>query len=305
MIQRPRNDLILIKRVFPSFDEIEFINAGAQRLVYKIKDKGAVWVLKLVQLKQGNQDESEGKGVQRQIEGRLERELRIQREARTVNTMVHLGPHPVKRVLLAKLPYFSYTEQYLDGNDLRALIRDNVKPSFNELANLTLHILEAIGFLWQKRCVHRDIKPGNIMRIRGRKARYVLLDIGYALALSEDSLTKNGLIPGTLKYMSPEQLDVKRKRSLDLRSDIYSLGITVLEYACRRHPYIQDGDTTTNITRAILYTRCPTLKSQRNDLSSDFCSLVDTFVNKQPHLRPVRIGQVRQEISNLVKTHRR
>jgi len=305
MLQRPRNDLILIKRVFPSFDEIEFINAGAQRLVYKIKDKEAVWVLKLVQLKQGNQDESEGKGVQRQIEGRLERELRIQREAKTVNTMVHLGPHPVKRVLLAKLPYFSYTEQYLDGNDLRTLIRDNVKPSFNELANLTLHILEAIGFLWQKRCVHRDIKPGNIMRIRGRKARYVLLDIGYALALSEDSLTKNGLIPGTLKYMSPEQLDVKRKRGLDLRSDIYSLGITVLEYACGKHPYIQDGDATTNIIRAILYTRCPTLKSQRNDLSSDFCSLVDTFVNKQPHLRPARISQVRQEISNLVKTHRR
>lgn len=297
MIQRLQDNLI--RQSFSDFDEIRFVTAGAQKIVYKARQNDTFWALKLVPLSPGTEDESKAQEIQREIEARLEREIRIQRQA-TINSIVRLGPHPVREIYLNKVPHLYYTEEFLDGKDLRQLINEKFKPDLNELVNLSLSMLEAINFLCEKRCIHRDIKPGNIMKTSGKTTRFVLLDVGYALALGEVSLTKNAMIPGTIRYMSPEQLDVKRKRSLDFRSDLYSLGVTILEYACGKHPYVQEGDTITDVISAILHKKPLALNSQRNDLPQDFCVLVDRFLCKKRHLRPGKIQGICQKLSHVL-----
>lgn len=80
--------------------------------------------------------------------------------------------------------------------------------------------------------IHRDLKPGNIMR--DQHGRILVMDFGMARSLQSDSMTKTGAVLGTIEYMSPEQTMGSK---LDARSDLFALGLIFYELLTGKMPY--------------------------------------------------------------------
>ena len=124
--------------------------------------------------------------------------------------------------------YFYFVMEYVDGVNLRVLIRDH-KLEPEAALKIVPQICEALQFAHDEGIVHRDIKPENILV--DKKGRVKIADFGLAKLLgrpAEDlSLTGTGQLMGTLGYMAPEQL--QQAHSVDHRADIYSLGVVFYE----------------------------------------------------------------------------
>ena len=124
--------------------------------------------------------------------------------------------------------------EYVEGDPLDDLIRLKTGPIPEaRLKDLFGQILEGFVYAHGKRIVHRDVKPSNFLLTPEGKIK--MLDFGIAKLLEQDNrLTKTGTSMGTVLYMSPEQV---RGEDVDLRSDIYSLGVTLFHMATGQCPY--------------------------------------------------------------------
>lgn len=113
--------------------------------------------------------------------------------------------------------------EYVEGGMLKDRIQKGLSPK--QAINITRQIASALGYAHRQGFIHRDVKPANILFRDDNNA--VLSDFGIAKAC-EDSiqLTATGLAVGTIIYMSPEQA---QGRTLDGRSDLYSLGLVFYE----------------------------------------------------------------------------
>jgi eukaryotic-like serine/threonine-protein kinase len=98
-------------------------------------------------------------------------------------------------------------------------------------------VLEALGYAHQHGVIHRDIKPANMMLMPNGVVK--LMDFGIAKAAADRRLTITGTTMGSLYYMSPEQ--IKGMSTLDARSDLYSMGVSLYEIVTGKKPF--DGDS--------------------------------------------------------------
>jgi hypothetical protein len=123
---------------------------------------------------------------------------------------------------------------FIEGQDLRTLTKSRGPWPPQEAAAVVAQVAMALQAAHDKGIVHRDIKPHNVMlRPDGRA---FLLDFGIARAYGHgmETLTASGMLVGTPEYMSPEQID---SHTIDLRSDIYSLGVVLFELLVGRPPF--------------------------------------------------------------------
>ena len=127
------------------------------------------------------------------------------------------------------------TMEYVDGEDLRTLLRRHGKFSPQEAIKMVEQACRALDAAHSEGVIHRDLKPQNIMR--DRHGRIVVMDFGLARSLGESGLTQTGAIVGTLEYMSPEQA---LGAPLDQRSDIFSVGLIFYELLTGKAPYHAD-----------------------------------------------------------------
>jgi predicted Ser/Thr protein kinase len=131
--------------------------------------------------------------------------------------------------------FFYFVMEYVDGVNLRALIRDG-KLSPEQALRIVPQICDALQFAHDEGIVHRDIKPENILV--DKKGRVKIADFGLAKLLgraADDlSLTGTGQLMGTLGYMAPEQL--QEAHTVDHRADIYSLGVVFYEMLTGKLP---------------------------------------------------------------------
>src|SRR5262252_8163003 len=165
---------------------------------------------------------------------------RFQREARAASALNHpnictiyeVEEHNQQPVIVMEL---------LEGESLKEKIRKGPLAT-NELLEFGVQSSEALEAAHGKRIIHRDIKPGNIFIVDGRRVK--ILDFGLAKVissqlseneLSDETLTMQGIIPGTTAYMSPEQI---RGEEIDARSDLFSLGVVLYEMATAKKPFV-------------------------------------------------------------------
>lgn len=165
--------------------------------------------------------------------------------------------------------------EFLAGGDLTPFVTPTGQlMPIRELLRLASQMSLALQVIWNHRLVHRDIKPANIV-LDG--SRYVIVDFAFARHVDRSNVTAMGLSPGTPGYKSPEQ--ALGRRNLTIKSDVYSLGVTLYELACRRHPFNYNQSLMGQIGP-------PPLRQERNELPESFCRCVHEMMATLPFERP-------------------
>lgn len=159
---------------------------------------------------------------------------RFIREAKIVSRLVHPNIVTVYDVGVSNGHHFLSME-YVPGRDLRAL---RAKLNLRDVIGVIKDVALALDFANRKGCVHRDVKPENIM-LHDEGGRAVLMDFGIAkLSDVSSGMTQVGSTIGTPHYMSPEQA---RGKPVDGRSDIYSLGVVFFWLLLGHVPFSADS----------------------------------------------------------------
>lgn len=163
-------------------------------------------------------------------EGGAELEKRFQQEAKAAARCVHANIVTVFDFgTESTLPYI--VMEYVEGEELKSLLSRSDFISIKEAIQIILQVLSALEVAHQQGVVHRDIKPANI--ILCRDGRVKVSDFGVA-RLDTSDLTSAGFMIGTPNYMSPEGL---KGQVVDARSDLYSVGLLLMELLTRQKPY--------------------------------------------------------------------
>ncbi len=129
--------------------------------------------------------------------------------------------------------------ELVEGVTLKNYILKKGTLSYSEVLSITEQILLALEHAHQKGIVHRDIKPQNIMMLKNGSIK--VADFGIAKLPNAETVTMTDKAIGTVFYISPEQASGK---TIDRRSDIYSLGVTMYEMATGKLPFTADSPVT-------------------------------------------------------------
>ena len=219
---------------------------------------------------------------------------RFKREARAAAALVHSNIVQIFEVGQHENIYF-IAQEYVPGRNLKQFLLRNgaVEPP------LAMEILAGTAQAIQKadefHVVHRDIKPENIML--SEKGNIKVTDFGLAQVKndsSSQSLTKVGITMGTPLYMSPEQVE---GGTLDVRSDIYSMGVTAYHMLSGSPPF--QGDNPLTIAMQQVKNAAERLETVRPDLPPALCDLVHRMIEKQPEDRPQNAGVILADLKQI------
>jgi serine/threonine-protein kinase len=179
--------------------------------------------------------------------------------------------------------------EYLEGHDLEAELR-SPRPMPVPLAiDYAIQACEGLAEAHAAGIVHRDLKPGNLFLARRGDGsfRVKLLDFGISKLAAkpggtqEAAMTSTQTLMGSPLYMSPEQL--RSSKNVDLRADIWSLGVIVYEMLGGRAPF--DGETLPEICARIMAEPPVPLREVRPDLSFGLEAVVMRCLEKDPQKR--------------------
>jgi serine/threonine protein kinase/tetratricopeptide (TPR) repeat protein len=116
------------------------------------------------------------------------------------------------------------TMEYVDGEDLKSILRKTGKFAPVEAVSIMQQICRALDACHAEGVIHRDLKPSNVMR--DKQGKVLVMDFGLARSAQASGLTQTGVMMGTLEYMSPEQA---KGQELGPPSDIYAAGLIFYE----------------------------------------------------------------------------
>ena len=217
-----------------------------------------------------------------QLVERFKREIQLSSEITHPNVLrvYDLGESEGTRFL---------TMQFVSGEDLAGIIRREGKLPLERIMTIFRQICEGLAAAHDKGVLHRDLKPQNIM-VDGEDHVYVM-DFGLAKAVDQSGMTQTGAVMGTPAYMSPEQV---KGETLDLRSDIYALGIILYEMMTGRRPY-DEGSSFEIMMRRLKSPPAPA-GDLRNDLPGYLLRILDRCIEIDKDLR---YGSLREVIRDL------
>ncbi|MDR4509755.1 MAG: serine/threonine protein kinase [Candidatus Brocadiaceae bacterium] len=271
-------DVISVK---PEIDSLQYIDKGGFKVVFKGDISGKEEAIKLIYLPSGDEEFEK----RTEITARVKREFDALQQCKT-DHLVKLGTMPLELITIKDIDYLIYSEEFIHGESLKARVQNNYLPDFNELKRLTTCLMESLVELNNLNLIHRDIKPGNVMATRDFGRSFVLLDLGIAFKIRGTDLTVRGGGPiGTLRYIAPELFRPDYKDVLDIRSDIYSAGVTIFKYASGFHPLLRADENIGSTIYRILKMQPDKLFSRRSDIPEQFCKMIDRCIKKMPALR--------------------
>ena len=216
---------------------------------------------------------------------------RFRREAQAVAGLNHPNIVSVYDWGQTGNTYFMAME-YVEGRTLADLIRRHGKIEPRNAAGAAMSIAEALAYAHRNNVVHRDIKPANILI--GSNGAVKVVDFGIARALDaghEEGLTQDGAVMGTATYFSPEQA---KGEGLDLRSDLYSLGIVLYEMLAGQPPF--SGDSALATAYKQVNERPAPLKKHLPDISIELDTIVAKCMTKNAERRYDSAEKLRDDL---------
>ncbi len=173
---------------------------------------------------------------------------------------------------------FFISMEYLEGKALDEIIREYHPLPFPVILFILREIARGLSYAHQFGVIHRDIKPSNIMVEKDGSVK--ITDFGLATKADLPTVTAQQSAVGTPAYMSPEQAMGK---TLDLRTDIFSLGVTVYEMCAGSSPFI--GQNLAESINKVLSHNPPELKTICSDIPDWFSKLVHSMLIKDVNKR--------------------
>jgi len=164
-----------------------------------------------------------------------------------------------------------------EGESLQAKI-ERGRLKLDEAAEIAIQVASGLAKAHEKGIVHRDIKPGNIFVTSDGLAKIV--DFGLAKLSGRTKLTRTGTTPGTVSYMSPEQL---KGADIDHRSDIWALGVVLYEMITGETPF--RGDYEQAMSYSIMNEAPKPVRSLRPDAPVEVERLIEKTLSKDPNER--------------------
>jgi serine/threonine protein kinase len=160
---------------------------------------------------------------------------RFMREARAAASLRHPNAASVFHLGESSGNYF-YAMEFVDGETLESIIRRRGQLEIELALEIVTQVAAGLTAIHKQHLVHRDIKPSNIMLSweEGRLENVKIIDLGLAKGVTEDTLSIVASFVGTPTYASPEQF---AGFGADIRSDLYSLGVTLWEMLSGKPPF--------------------------------------------------------------------
>jgi serine/threonine protein kinase len=229
-----------------------------------------------------------------------DRVRRFEREARAATALNHPNIVTIYEIGHSNSTHFIATE-FVDGKTLRQLL-DDKRLTLRETLNVGIQVAAALKGAHAAGIVHRDIKPENIMV---RADGYVkILDFGLAKLTEQPPTeadletptllqTNPGLVMGTVQYMSPEQA---RGRKVDVRTDIWSLGVVLYELLSGHVPF--SGATSSHVMVSLMEDPSPSLAGYAN-VPADLAQIVSQALRKEIRERYQTAAQLMRDLKKL------
>ena len=197
------------------------------------------------------------------------------------------------------LPYFIM--EYVPGRTIGEYVQVNTLDVY-QILELFLQVCDAISHGHERGIMHRDLKPGNIL-VDG-KGRVKVIDFGVARATDGEgqgthAQTSAGQLIGTLQYMSPEQCAAD-PNDIDIRTDVYSLGVVLFELIANKLPYEMGSGTIPDAVRAIQEDAPTRLSTFHERIPRDLEVIVGKALEKKPTRRYRSAGDFGDDIRRLL-----
>ncbi|MBS1241732.1 MAG: protein kinase, partial [Gemmatimonadetes bacterium] len=220
---------------------------------------------------------------------------RFTREAQTAARLSHPHIVPIHDVGEGKgLVYFIMG--LVEGESLGGRLKRRGKLPPEEARRIMKETADALSAAHALSIIHRDIKPDNIL-LEGTRGRVMVTDFGIAKALSGSTghtLTGAGIAIGTPQFMSPEQ--AAGEKSIDGRSDIYSLGVVTYQMLTGDLPF--SAPTVAGVLMKQITEPAPIIHERRSEVPEDLSLAVARCLEKDPESRWPTADALRRSLEN-------
>jgi serine/threonine-protein kinase len=186
--------------------------------------------------------------------------------------------------------------EYFDSHSLGHEIKQNKNRDFKRNLKILEDICKGLTIAHNLKIVHRDIKPANILINDNDLVKIVDFGLASAVSKSDSRLTKSGILVGTPTYMAPEQV---RGRDIDIRTDIYSLGIVMYELFTGKPPYKEKDHMATLFQH--VEGKAPQAREVNPVISEELNRVIMKAISVDPEKRYQRIEQLQHDIEKLLQ----
>uniref|UniRef100_A0A7C3N7T0 Serine/threonine protein kinase n=1 Tax=candidate division WOR-3 bacterium TaxID=2052148 RepID=A0A7C3N7T0_UNCW3 len=179
--------------------------------------------------------------------------------------------------------------EYIKGKSLKSLIKEKKNIPFEYTLFILKEVLKGLSYIHSQQILHRDLKPDNIMLSDDGTVK--ITDFGLAFGKELINVTNPGTYLGTPAYFPPEQL---AGREITLASDIFSLGVTVIEMITGTNPF--EGKDQFETINNILYFKKIDFDYDPDKIPPLFIEIVNSMLNRDPSKRPSSADELLEKV---------
>jgi anti-anti-sigma factor len=273
-----RNTELLI----PGYDLLNLLGKGGMGVVYKARQQGLDRYVAIKVIKRGLAEDPE-------FLERFSEEVKAGGRLHHDNIVASLACGTVD-----ERPYL--VMEFVEGCSLAQILKQHGPLGESQVLEIARQVATGLQYAWERQLIHRDIKPENILVTPRGVAK--ICDLGLVRAANSSAhITQTGTVNCTPAYASPEQL--KGKRNLDTRTDIYSLGVTLYQLLTGVLPFEGNSPAELYIKHSSVPAVPPHLRKE--GISMPTSNLVLEMMAKRRRARPASPGEVVEAIDAIRK----